>query len=92
VAKDDVNKDQAKAQEANADPGRNPAIGQDYVRENEPPRIHMADQGYTVTSHGDGSPTIDAHLIELRKEAAERNASPDRANKELAAKLKGEKK
>jgi hypothetical protein len=49
--------------------------------------VFLADIGETLTSHGDGTPTVSPQLQELAKEEAERNADPDRDNRELARRL-----
>lgn len=49
--------------------------------------IYPADIGFTVTSHGDGTPTISPDYIEAAQDEADRNADPDWENKETARAL-----
>ncbi len=60
----------------------------DVVDESAAKRVYLADLGTTVTSHGDGSPTVSPDLVERRAELKEFNAHPDRDNEALAEKLK----
>jgi hypothetical protein len=60
---------------------------QDNVDESAGTQLYAADLGYTVTSHGDGTPSISPQLVERRKELKEFNANPDRENEELAKSL-----
>ena len=49
--------------------------------------VYPADLGYTVTSHGDGTPSISPQLVERREELAKHNADPDRDNRAVAKRL-----
>lgn len=50
-------------------------------------KVFLADVGETLTSHGDGTPTIAPDLQERAQKEAEFNADPDRDNREVARKL-----
>lgn len=67
--------------------GREAAV--DHVDKSAAMELHMADLGHSVTSHGDGSPTISPDLVERRKVEAEYNDNPDRENVAIAKKLQG---
>jgi hypothetical protein len=49
--------------------------------------LYMADVGYTVTSHGDGTPSISPQLVARREELKAINANPDAGNEALAEQL-----
>ena len=49
--------------------------------------LYPADLGHTVTSHGDGSPSISPQLVERREELAEINGSTDRENEAIAKRM-----
>ncbi len=82
--------DKAKNADANAD-----AVKQDdgfkahdVVDESAAKQVYMADIGHTLTSHGDGSPTISPDLVARRAELKEFNSDPDRESKAVAEQLK----
>lgn len=60
----------------------------DVVDESAAKQVYMADLGTTVTSHGDGSPTVSPDLVARRAELKEFNAHADRDNEALAKQLK----
>jgi hypothetical protein len=62
-------------------------VGVDNVDESADTHVYPADIGYTVTSHGDGTPSIAPQLVERRKELKEINADPDSTNVEVAKRL-----
>ena len=62
-------------------------VGYDVVDETAKTVVYPADLGYTVTSHGDGTPSISPQLVERRAEVKEFNASPDRENEAVAKRL-----
>jgi hypothetical protein len=62
-------------------------VGQDNVDESANTVQYAADVGFTVTSHGDGTPSISPQLVERRAEIKEFNANPDRDNVETAKNL-----
>ncbi len=59
----------------------------DVVDESAAKRVYLADLGHTLTSHGDGSPTVSPDLVARRAELKEHNAHPDRDNEALAKQL-----
>lgn len=61
--------------------------GGDLYDESAGTHIYPADIGYTVTSHGDGQPTMPPQYVTAREEEAERNADPDAPNREVAREL-----
>ena len=61
--------------------------GQDNVDESANTVVYPADVGFTVTSKGDGTPSISPQLVERREEVKKHNADPDRDNKETAKRL-----
>jgi hypothetical protein len=62
-------------------------VGVDNVDESANTRQYAADVGFTVTSRGDGTPSISPQLVERRKELKEFNADPDRDNVAKAKEL-----
>jgi hypothetical protein len=68
-------------------PAEGDAAPRREVDETANPHVYLADIGETLTSHGDGTPTIAPELERLAAEEAERNADPDRANREVARSL-----
>jgi hypothetical protein len=74
-------------QETKVRQGGDEATGYDVLDRTADTVVYPADIGYTVTSHGDGTPTISPQLVERREELAKFNDDPDRANKEVARKL-----
>jgi hypothetical protein len=62
-------------------------VGVDNVDESADTHVYPADIGFTVTSHGDGTPSISPQLIERREELREINDNPDRDNEKLAKEL-----
>jgi hypothetical protein len=63
-------------------------VGKDNTDDSADTVQYAADVGFTVTSHGDGTPSISPQLVERRKFLKEFNANPDRENEELAKSLK----
>ena len=61
--------------------------GGDLFDETAGTHIYPADIGYTVTSYGDGQPTMAPQHVDAREEEAARNADPDAPNKEVAREL-----
>ena len=59
----------------------------DNVDESADTHQYRADVGFTVTSHGDGTPSISPQLVERRQELKEFNADPDRENVAKAKEL-----
>ena len=59
----------------------------DHIDESAATYIYPADIGHTVTSHGDGTPSLSPDYVVAREEEAERNADPDAQNKEIAREL-----
>ncbi len=78
----DRQKFEAKGTESQAKEQNN-----DVVDASADTTIYPADLGHTVTSHGDGSPSISPQLVERREELAEFNGSPDRDNEAVAKRL-----
>jgi hypothetical protein len=66
-----------------------PVVGDPRVESDESgnTKVHLADIGDTLTSHGDGTPTIAPDLQERAQKEAEFNADPDRDNREVARRL-----
>lgn len=59
----------------------------DHVDESAATYVYPADLGYTLTSHGDGQPSISPDYVEAREDEAARNADPDHKNREVARSL-----
>jgi hypothetical protein len=74
-------------QERKGREGGDKSTGYDVLDRTADTVVYPADVGYSVTSHGDGTPTISPQLVEKREEEAKYNADPDRANKAVAKKL-----
>lgn len=74
-----------QAQKDNVD--QNSEVAEDHVDESADTHVYAADIGNTITSHGDGSPSISKQLVERREEVAEFNDDPDRENRKVAERL-----
>lgn len=74
------------AQEGHGTPGES-GTPEDHVDDSANTYVYPADLGYTVTSHGDGTPSISSDYLVAREEEAERNANPDARNEAVAREL-----
>ena len=83
-AKAEGNQSQAKEQNEDKSTG---AV--DVVDGSADTTVYPADLGYTVTSHGDGTPSISPQYVERREELAERNSDEgvDAENRAVAKRL-----
>ncbi len=87
MADDNARNANAEKRDAPATAGDSGFKAHDVVDESAAKQVYMADLGNTVTSRGDGSPTVSPDLVARRAELKEFNANPDRDNEAVAEQL-----